>query len=108
MANVLDQVNIGDVVVGCLSYSATFYSFYEVIGKTATTVKLQELNKSYVPGGTQAATQTKPVLKSYNGKPIVRRPGKRDYVMSDGDWSSLIHLDRKYDPNTKYVECYLD
>lgn len=108
MANeYLDKLTIGDILVGCYSYNTTFYDFYEVVGKTASSVKLQKLGKSYDPNGTQMSTRVKPRFKTKVGEPFTRRVTK-SYVMEDGKWSTCIRLEGKYNKDTTYSENYMD
>ena len=103
----LNSVNVGDILVGDASYSMTIYHFFKVVGKTTSSLKLQKLKKSYVPGGDQAATEVKP-LDEPDGPVITRRPNKWGYMHETDKYSASISLEGKYSPSNKYVECYLD
>lgn len=102
-----DNVKVGDILVGRLSYTMTFYSFFEVVGKTKCSLKLQKLQK-YSLSGPMYATPVKPIFDSKDGPVITRRVSKYGSMMENGDYSTWINLDNKYNPNEKYEEDYMD
>lgn len=102
-----DNVKVGDVLVGTYSYNVSFVHFFKVIGKTASTLKLQKLEKKNV-GGTLYDYKVVPIMNSVDGKPITRRPNKWGYMYENGKYSAVIYLTAKYNPTHEYSECLMD
>ena len=107
VSTVLNQLEIGDIVVGKYSYNMTFYNFYEVKGKTKCSVKLQKLGKRSV-GGTLYSMPVVPAFNCYTGKVITRRVNKYGCCMEDGEYSTTIYLQNKYDSSKQYCEDHMD
>lgn len=101
-----DDLKVGDVLVGYYSYNVCLIHFYKVVGKTAASVKLQKLSKN--SSGPQWAMECVPIMNSYDGKPITRRPSKYGYMYEDGKYSFMIDIRSKYNPNKTYSENLMD
>lgn len=98
-----DNVHVGDILVGCFSYSMTFYDFYEVKGKTKCSLRLQKLGKQFIEDpviGHKAA----PDRAKLEGKPMTRRVDCCGCLYENGIHSERISLTNKYDPNQTYIE----
>lgn len=102
-----DQVQVGDILVGCYSYNMTFYDFFEVRGKTKSSLKLQKLDKKSLPGNLYEDPVV-PIFNKYDGDIITRRVSKYGYMMENGEYSMGIRIDSKYDPKKRYCQNHMD
>lgn len=100
------DVNVGDVVVSCWGYSMTLYDFFEVMGKTAKSVKLRRLRKEWL-GGDPSRMPVKPILQSYDGECFTRRVSKDgQYCQGPASGSGLIALSKMSED--VYYEDHMD
>ena len=102
-----DSVQVGDILVGVMSYSMTFHHFYEVVGKTKCSLKIQRLGQ-YTLSGPQYATPVKPMIGKRVGQVLTRRVSDCGSMFENGQYSTWISIDNKYDPNKSYEDNYMD
>lgn len=102
-----DSIKVGDVLVGILSYSMTFHHFYEVVGKTKCSLKIQRLAQTSL-GGPQYSTRVVPIVGQRVGQVLTRRVGERGSMFENGEHSTWINIGNMYDPNKSYNDNYMD
>lgn len=82
---------IGDILYASWGYDATFYNFYQVVGATAKSLKLQKLEITKSWG--EYAEYVEPIKNQFVGEVFTRRLKDR------GDWWSVKINDYTYAQN---------
>ena len=103
-----DNVNVGDVLVGYFSYTMSIYDFYKVVGKTKCCLKIQKLGKKAVGSEGFMQPSVAPDYDKVQSKVLTRRPDTFGCIYEDGQYSSRIRIDNKYNPKESYTEDHWD
>lgn len=101
------KLNIGDILVCSWGYSMFLYDFFQVVGKTEKSIKIQELKKDSKPADGWLRCQVWPIKDCFVGAPVTRRIDKDGYF--HGKLSSQnMHVSHIYDPEIPCIEDHAD
>ena len=100
-----DKIKVGDILVGSFHYTMSFYDFFEVKAKTASSLRIQKLKKEPCGSSGFMEPNVRPVIGKYDGDIVLRRPDHFGVITED---SMRIHIDNIYDPKSVYAEDHWD
>ena len=101
---IMEKVNVGDIYYGSFGYDMTLYDFYEVVGKTKSSLRLRELKKKRLNGQLDNLG-VQPIPGEYAGETFLKRVDKFGCLRIDG---TFVHLDRPWKSSDVLFENHMD
>ena len=101
-----NNLKVGDVLVCHWGGTTKQFDFFQVVGKTTSSVKIRALDKNAVQHSDNFLQyDVTPIKDKFMSEVLLRRPSKEGYIKG-AHFLQHMHLSNKYNKNKTYTEDY--